>query len=64
MKRVILDMNDIIFEKVMFLLNNLPKNKVRIKIEDNEIKRKVKKLKAISLKTKGFKFDRDEANAR
>lgn len=65
MQTIKLDVNDNIFDKVICFLNNLPKKDVKIKIEDgNENKKNIKKLKAVSLKTKGYKFSRDEANER
>jgi len=64
MKTIRLDVDDSIFDKVMYFLNHLPKKDVRLNIEDHPKDEKVKKLTAISLKTKGFKFDREEAHAR
>jgi hypothetical protein len=68
-----LNIQDNVFEKVIYFLRNLPKNEVEI-IEDKVIDREVdfiehfssnpKKLNSVSLKTKGFKFNREEANAR
>ncbi len=61
MRTIRLDVNDNIFEKVMLFLNNLSKRDVHINIEEKRI---TKKLNAISIKTKNFKFDREEANDR
>lgn len=58
------EVNDTILDKVMFFLNNLPKSEIKLSIEETAQNHKPKKLNSISLKTKGFKFDRDEANAR
>jgi hypothetical protein len=58
-----LEVNDTVFDKVMTFLNNLPKNDVKLTIE-NTSKPKPKKLNSISIKTKGYRFDREEANAR
>lgn len=58
-----LEVNDTIFDKVMLFLNNLPKNDVKLTVEST-IKSKPKKLNSISIKTKGYRFDREEANAR
>jgi len=58
-----LEINDSIFDKVMFFLNNLPKNDVRLTVESSTTS-KPKKLNSISIKTKGYRFDREEANAR
>lgn len=58
-----LEVEDSVIDKVKLLLKQLPKNKVRIQeeiINDNKSPR----LNSISLHTKGFKFDRNEANAR
>lgn len=64
MKTIRLDIDDNIFEKVMYFLNLLPEKDVKINIEDDQKERNRKKLNAISIKTKGFKFDRDEAHVR
>ncbi len=58
-----LEIGDSIVDKVMFFLQNLPKNELKLNIE-SETQVKPKKLKSISLNTKGFKFNREEANAR
>ena len=58
-----LEINDTIFDKVMFFLNNLPKNDVKLTVESSTASRS-KKLNSISIKTKGYRFDREEANAR
>lgn len=54
-----LEVNDSVFDKVMFFLNNLPKNDVKLTVAST-----TKKLNSISIKTKGYRFDREEANAR
>lgn len=64
MKTVRLDISDNVYDKVMFFLTNLPQNEVHLNIEDNLEVSNVNILKAVSLKTRGFKFDREEANAR
>lgn len=57
--------NNNIFNTIMDFLNNLPQNEFKVKIENKPTKTVTKrKLNAISLKTKGFKFDREEANER
>ena len=63
MKTIRLDVDDSIFDKVMYL-NHLPKKDVKVNIEDDGKRRNHKKLNVISIKTKGFKFDREEANVR
>jgi len=65
MHSIRLDVNDSIYDKVMFFLNNLPINKV--KIIDSSISSdsmKSKKLNSIKLQTKDFNFNREDANAR
>jgi len=64
MRTIKLDVNDNIYDKVMFFLKNLPKDDVRVNVEYVEEKHKVDTLNAVSLNTKGFKFNREEANAR
>jgi len=64
MKTIRLDVEDNIFDKVMFFLNNLPKKDIKLNIEDNNVIKKSKKLNAISIKTKGFKFDREKVHER
>ena len=64
MRTIKLDINDNVYDKVMSFLTNLPKGDIRLNIENVDKKHESNILKAISLKTKGFKFDREEANAR
>ena len=64
MKTIRLDVADSIFDNVMYFLNNLPKKDVKLNIENTQKNKKKKKLGAISIKTKGFKFDREEAHGR
>jgi len=64
MKTIRLDVEDNIFDTVMYFLNNLPKKDVKLNIEHDKDSKKKKKLNAISIKTKGFKFNREEAHAR
>ena len=52
-----------IADKVMLFLQNLPKNEVKLNVE-HKTSTKPKKLRSVSLKTKDFKFNREEANAR
>ncbi|MDA3937886.1 MAG: hypothetical protein PF693_01075 [Spirochaetia bacterium] len=58
MRTIKLDVNDSIFDKVMLFLNNFSKHDVQKNIEEKRI---TNKLNAISIKTKDFKFNRDEA---
>jgi hypothetical protein len=66
MQTIRLDINNHnIFNTIMDFLNNLPQHEFRVKVEKKATKTfKKRKLNAISLKTKGFKFDREEANER
>ena len=64
MKTIRLDVADNIFDNVMYFLNNLPKKDVKLNIENNHEDKGKKRLNAISIKTKGFKFDREEAHDR
>ncbi|MDQ1339748.1 MAG: hypothetical protein QG567_902 [Campylobacterota bacterium] len=66
MHTIKLNVQDSIYSHVMFLLKSLNTKELEI-IEDKTIveeKPKKKRLNAISINTKGFKFDREEANAR
>ncbi|HFS67515.1 MAG TPA: hypothetical protein ENK67_04810 [Flavobacteriia bacterium] len=57
--------NHTLFNTIMDFLKNLPQNEFKVEVENRPIqKAKKRKLNAISLKTKGFKFDRDEAHER
>ena len=62
MKTIHLEINESIFDKVMLFLNNLPKKDIKLSVEDNLPVSK--QLTSLSLKTKNFKFDRNEANER
>jgi len=66
MQTIRLDINNHnIFNTIMDFLNNLPQNEFRVKVEKRPIQTtKRRKLNAISLKTKGFKFDREESHER
>jgi len=56
--------NNNIFNTIMDFLNNLPQHEFKVKVEKKPVVAKRKKLRAISLKTKGFTFNREEANER
>jgi hypothetical protein len=66
MQTIRLDINNHnIFNTIMDFLNNLPQNELRVKVEKQPLRTiKRRKLNAISLKTKGFKFDREESHGR
>jgi len=66
MHRLTLDVQDNVLDKIFYFLNNLPTKEVKI-IKDEITKaeqKTTKKLKSISIKTKDFKFNRNDANAR
>jgi hypothetical protein len=63
MHKVQLKIPDNIYQNVMFLLKNLNLKGFSIQ-EDKTFEIKNKKLNAIRIKTNGFKFDRERANAR
>jgi len=50
--------DDSVFDKVMSFLKNLPAHQVKVDIEPTHSSNP-KVLKAVSLKTKGFTFNRD-----
>ncbi len=65
MHSIRLDIQDNVFDKVIYFLNNLPINEVKIIDDVTDTKKKqVHKLSSIKLHTKDFKFNREEANAR
>ena len=66
MHTIKLNVQDSIYGHIMFLLKSLNTKELEV-VEDKIVvttKEKIKRLNAISIKTNGFKFDRDEANAR
>ncbi len=58
-----LEVKDTVFDKVMYFLSNLPNSEIKLTVE-NESYKSSKKLNSISIKTKGYRFNREEANAR
>jgi hypothetical protein len=67
MHTVQLKIDDSIYKNIMFLLNNLNLKGFSIKEENNYLSKENNidtVFDAISIDTKGFKFDREEANAR
>jgi len=66
MQTIRLDINNhTIFNIIMDFLNNLPQNEFIVKVEKRPIQTKRRrKLNAISLQTKGFKFNREESHER
>ena len=65
MHSIKLNIQDSVFDKVIFFLNNLPKDEVKI-IGDIPSPKATKSLKlnSIKLHTKNFNFNREEANER
>ena len=65
MHSIRVEIQDSVFDKVIYFLKNLPVNEVKI-IDDVAISKKIKqqRFNSISLHTKGFRFDREEANVR
>ena len=63
MKTVRLEIGDNIYEKVMHFLSGLPKNDIHVSLENTEVQH-YNAFRAVSLKTKDFKFSREEANER
>lgn len=66
MHSISLRIQDKVIDKVMYFLENLPENEVEILENSYVVPQEgiAKKLNAVSLLTSGFKFDREEANAR
>lgn len=65
MHSIRLDIEDSVFDKVLYFLNNLPTNEVKIIDEvDTQKSAKLQKFNSIKLHTKDFHFNREEANAR
>lgn len=66
MKSLHIEVNESIFDRVMFFLGTLPKKDVKIKVENDMINstKETKRLKAISIDTTEYKFKRDEAHER
>jgi hypothetical protein len=66
MHTIRLNVQDSIYSHIIFLLKNLNTTELEI-VEDKTIsgeKIEKKRLNAISISTRGFKFDREEANER
>ena len=62
MRTIRLDINDSVYDKVIAFLSELSQNDVHI--VSDQIEKDHRKFHSISLKTKGFRFNREEANAR
>ena len=65
MHTIRVEIQDNVFDKVIYFLKNLPVNEVKV-IDDTTTSKETKRAKfnSIGLHTKDFKFDREEANAR
>jgi len=65
MHSIKLNIQDSVFDKVIYFLQNLPKNEVKIisDIENSNLNKK-RKFTSIKIQTKNFSFNREEANAR
>lgn len=64
MRSLRVEVSDTIFERVIAFFNKLPKRDVKLAIDENDRTYNPKQLSSLSIKTKGFKFDREEANER
>ncbi len=64
MKTIHLQIDDNILDKVMSFLKNLPKKNIKVEIEDTPVFKNKRQLTTLSLKTKNFTFDRNEAHER
>jgi hypothetical protein len=64
MRTLKVKVNDTIFDKVIAFFNKLPQKDVKLSFEDNDKLQTPKKLHSLSIKTKGYKFNRAEANER
>jgi hypothetical protein len=65
MHSIRLNIEDSVFDKVIYFLKNLPINEVKIIDDVVDIKKEpAYKPSSIELHTKGFKFNREEANER
>lgn len=64
MRSLRVEVSDTIFEKVIAFFNKLPKRDIKLAIDENDKIYAPKQLSSLSIKTKGFKFNREEANER
>lgn len=64
MRTLQVEVKDNLFEKVIDFLNKLPKNDFKLFTYDKTLSETPRKLNSVSIKTKGYKFNRDEANER
>ena len=64
MRTLQIEIKDTLFEKVIAFFNKLPKSDFNLSSDEKIIFQTPKKLNSVSIKTKGYKFNRDEANER
>lgn len=64
MKMIHLQIDDTILEKVMTFLTDLPKQNIHVEIEETPVSKNRRQLTALSIQTKNFKFNRNEAHER
>ncbi|MGJ0316926.1 hypothetical protein NG754_10400 [Aliarcobacter cryaerophilus] len=64
MRSLRVEVSDTIFERVIAFFNKLPKRDIKLAIDENDKIYTPKQLSSLSIKTKGFKFNREEANER
>jgi hypothetical protein len=65
MHSIKLNIQDSVFDKVIYFLQNLPKNEVEIVSDVKNLNlSKKEKFTSIKLKTKNFTFNREEAHGR
>lgn len=63
MHTITLNVKDSIYDKIIYFLKHLPKNEIEI-TQNKKVQKRDRAFNSISLNTKGFKFNREEANAR
>lgn len=64
MRTLKIEVKDTVFKKVVAFFNKLPKADFNLLVEDKDLSKIPKKLNSLSIKTKGYKFNRNEANER
>lgn len=64
MRTLKVEVKDTLFEKVITFFNMLPKTDFKLFVEDKSSLGTPKKLNSLSIKTKGYTFNREEANER
>ena len=64
MRSLRVEVSDTIFERVIAFFNKLPKRDIKLAIDENDKIYIPKQLSSLSIKTQGYKFNREEANER